>query len=1032
MREVQNKWNTLKMNDDIWAKLIYFEQNRRLAKAYVSAPVLTIDGSTNGLDGFRIGLSGIDNSYRGLDSIACLRSIGQGIKLKIDSQGNILMRKIGPSNGSKTTFDQCSVWVKDWPSVSSLTANNLSSSDLSSASSSGASSSNLNKENNNNWHMREIEETDVSYKIFDMNKFRLQLERRRNLTNGNPNLSMDWRQCVSIISFVRTRHLQNQSFANTDATSKSPQKTILRDPCWLMLINIIAIDMLKSSIHEARNNSKATPGQQTIPKPDYMSPQELNMAHKPSSRASSRKTILDYDPFMDPNHKQLRASSSIASLYSAQQQPATGRSSQLELDRLSRLNNSRHGNRLSTGGLGPFNDLPLSTARPYSSTQHLGYSNDYGNNVIYTTFTGKYTNQSNRNNKSSYLADYSSTSDYNSTSKSSNYAMKTKTDQQKRQNSPSNYHYSQLYPLDQTSRLPFVKSHELGSRSKSQSLSNFDWSHQNQSQRQPRRLIDLRSVKSSSIKMNFDDDDDDDGDDDGKNHNGQHNDEDDDHRQVGNDQNGRSGTPQVAQTKYGRKSSFPMQQNTSVSSRRAIISMNKDMSSWSFPPQARDVDGHKTSGHKSPSVGVKQTSLDEVPDVINEEEEHDLHQQPREDKNDQQQQTNLAKLKVSRSSIGSTHSSSSGCPENDYFISNSSSSMSSSTGSHECELFSQPASSSGIVCSGNTSDEYELDARNKKQANNGNNNINKKDERPTTDYNQPKGDDGPKKTRKDSSVQSTDYADDNKAKLESAKKHSRCPAVVGPNSRQNIRAISKSRCYNVKTVDIAEGETNDLICSHYNPNQSCDCDVANGQQRRPNDTNACDCCCDCLVDVYQTPPVPIETNIQVDRCDCGHLESRNNYGQDNDDHDCGESIYERLPRPGKPSYVSGNRGRLTRRSINVGSNQHARTLERSASSMVNVIEDDGYDDIQALPLPAQNVDPKRATLKDMKQSNSTSWLERRKYIKLFPKFMFSSASSSSSTNNNDSMKQTGAKLDSKSAADSKFRRTRSSQNLMTR
>lgn len=101
MKEVQNKWSTLELNYDIWAKLIYFEQNRRLAKAYVSAPVLTIDGSANGLDGFRIGLSGIDNKYRSLSSTRCLKSIGQGVKLKIDNQGNILIRKVANGNNSR-------------------------------------------------------------------------------------------------------------------------------------------------------------------------------------------------------------------------------------------------------------------------------------------------------------------------------------------------------------------------------------------------------------------------------------------------------------------------------------------------------------------------------------------------------------------------------------------------------------------------------------------------------------------------------------------------------------------------------------------------------------------------------------------------------------------------------------------------------------------------------------------------------------------------------------------------------------------
>lgn len=51
IQEVLDKWNQI--DDEIWAKVIVFERNRRVAKAYARAPVLTVNGSNDGFDGFR-------------------------------------------------------------------------------------------------------------------------------------------------------------------------------------------------------------------------------------------------------------------------------------------------------------------------------------------------------------------------------------------------------------------------------------------------------------------------------------------------------------------------------------------------------------------------------------------------------------------------------------------------------------------------------------------------------------------------------------------------------------------------------------------------------------------------------------------------------------------------------------------------------------------------------------------------------------------------------------------------------------------
>ncbi|OQR71840.1 hypothetical protein BIW11_03895 [Tropilaelaps mercedesae] len=62
IQEVLHKWEQI--DDEIWAKIICMERNRRVAKAYARAPELEINGSSDGFDGFKIGLNAFDNPMR--------------------------------------------------------------------------------------------------------------------------------------------------------------------------------------------------------------------------------------------------------------------------------------------------------------------------------------------------------------------------------------------------------------------------------------------------------------------------------------------------------------------------------------------------------------------------------------------------------------------------------------------------------------------------------------------------------------------------------------------------------------------------------------------------------------------------------------------------------------------------------------------------------------------------------------------------------------------------------------------------------
>ena len=80
-----SKWESI--DDEIWAKIIVLERNRRVAKAYARAPVLTVNGTDDGFDGFRIGLAGFENPMRDPKTDEAKRLIGQVMQNCIQMTG---------------------------------------------------------------------------------------------------------------------------------------------------------------------------------------------------------------------------------------------------------------------------------------------------------------------------------------------------------------------------------------------------------------------------------------------------------------------------------------------------------------------------------------------------------------------------------------------------------------------------------------------------------------------------------------------------------------------------------------------------------------------------------------------------------------------------------------------------------------------------------------------------------------------------------------------------------------------------------
>ena len=194
IQEVLIKWDQI--DDEIWAKVICMERNRRVAKAYARTPVLTINGLDSAFDGYRIGLNGFDNPMRDPKTEDIKRRIGLGVKVKMDDAGNVLIKRV----------DKTNVYVKGW---------------LKDNDSTSSVSSEIIKANG-------LLELQKSVKLFDMKRFQANV--CRELKSAYPDRRKLEDQCISCIAFVK------------DAND------VLDVPVWVMIINIVALDMLKSKL----------------------------------------------------------------------------------------------------------------------------------------------------------------------------------------------------------------------------------------------------------------------------------------------------------------------------------------------------------------------------------------------------------------------------------------------------------------------------------------------------------------------------------------------------------------------------------------------------------------------------------------------------------------------------------------------------------------------------------------------------------------------------------------------------------------
>merc|ERR1712150_294834 len=195
IQEVRDKWESI--DDEIWAKIVVLERNRRVAKAYARAPVVTVNGSEEGFDGFRIGVAGFENPMRDVGSEETIRQIAQGFKLKMDDMGNILIKRLSKSP----------VYARNTLEESALSNDIIK---LSGG----------------------LLELDKPFKLFDMKKFQQNVN--RELKRQYPDRRKLESQCISLVSF---------------GTSSSD---ILDCPIWVLMVNVVAMEMLRTKIPPTR------------------------------------------------------------------------------------------------------------------------------------------------------------------------------------------------------------------------------------------------------------------------------------------------------------------------------------------------------------------------------------------------------------------------------------------------------------------------------------------------------------------------------------------------------------------------------------------------------------------------------------------------------------------------------------------------------------------------------------------------------------------------------------------------------------
>ncbi|CAJ0583272.1 unnamed protein product, partial [Mesorhabditis spiculigera] len=202
--EVLDKLDEGSLDDAIWGKIVVMEKCKRVAKAYLRKTTIIVDGSEDEFDGSTLGFNAFDNTYRDEYTDEIRQKIQDGVILKVDYQGNIK----GMSRGMAPVI--C-LGFKDSERRKNCISDRLA-----------RLQGRLN-----------TSEEDKAFKLFDMKRFKSALD--REISDGQP----DARNLL-LKTAIRVALVKDGGDMN-------------RTPCWFTVINLIALDTLKSRIPNIKN-----------------------------------------------------------------------------------------------------------------------------------------------------------------------------------------------------------------------------------------------------------------------------------------------------------------------------------------------------------------------------------------------------------------------------------------------------------------------------------------------------------------------------------------------------------------------------------------------------------------------------------------------------------------------------------------------------------------------------------------------------------------------------------------------------------
>uniref|UniRef100_A0A158Q8A0 MH2 domain-containing protein n=1 Tax=Elaeophora elaphi TaxID=1147741 RepID=A0A158Q8A0_9BILA len=218
--EILEKLEQGDLDDEIWGEIILMEKCKRLVKVYLREDkceqqklklqfrrtAVIIDGSSDEYDGITLGFNHFENFDRDKDSSDIRHKIGDGVIVKIDGNGNVkaMARGLAP------------VIVQGWndPRSKCIPEQLVA----------------------QKGHLKTIKDrlkgiTDQQRveKIFDMRLFNSSIE--QELKRAQPNtLQLLLKSCIRI------------------ALVKDAGINALKTPCWILIVNLVALDVLRSKL----------------------------------------------------------------------------------------------------------------------------------------------------------------------------------------------------------------------------------------------------------------------------------------------------------------------------------------------------------------------------------------------------------------------------------------------------------------------------------------------------------------------------------------------------------------------------------------------------------------------------------------------------------------------------------------------------------------------------------------------------------------------------------------------------------------